>query len=71
MSELSVIDLQCIQTEKISDQIKIERFLVLDKIVEGLDELYIAPVSVLIRINRQKVEQASKVFVAVLDSELN
>jgi len=66
-----VIDLQCIQTEKISDQIKIERFLVLDKIVEGLDELYIAPVSVLIRINRQKVEQASKVFVAVLDSELN
>ena len=66
-----MIDLQCIQTEKISDQIKIERFLVLDKIVEGLDELYIAPVSVLIRINRQKVEQASKVFVAVLDSELN
>ena len=66
-----MIDLQCIQTEKISDQIKIERFLVIDKIVEGLDELYIAPVSVLIRINRQKVEQASKVFVAVLDSELN
>ena len=66
-----MIDLQCIQTEKISDQIKIERFLVLDKIVEGLDELYIAPVSVLIRINRQKVEQVSKVFVAVLDSELN
>ena len=66
-----MIDLQCIQTEKISDQIKIKRFLVLDKIVEGLDELYIAPVSVLIWINRQKVEQVSKVFVAVLDSELN
>ena len=34
MSELSEIDLQCIQTEKISDQIKIKRFLV-DKIAEG------------------------------------